>query len=91
MLSSNLEKSPKFMALLGRCPFQRCSFSFDRRLLMWSLLCRFPGQEHVAGNSKIPSVIYYDQYGSIKAAGAEADTAAMASLAEEQAWIRTEL
>jgi hypothetical protein len=87
MPSSNLERSLKFMALLGLLASP--PFLFDGHT---NVPCvRFPGQEHVAGNSKIPSVVYYDQYGSIKAAGAEADTAAMASLAEEQSWIRTEL
>lgn len=51
----------------------------------------FPGQEHVAGNSKIPSVIYYDKHGKMMAAGAEADTAAVISQAEDFGWIKTEL
>lgn len=52
---------------------------------------RFPGQEHVAGNSKIPSVMYYDQHGNMKAAGAEADGAAVLAQAEDEAWIKIEL
>ncbi|KAF8972184.1 hypothetical protein BDZ97DRAFT_1650258 [Flammula alnicola] len=52
---------------------------------------RFPGQEHVAGNSKIPSVIYYDKYGSIMAAGAEADSSSIAAQAEDEGWIKAEL
>ena len=56
-----------------------------------SLLFRFPGQEHVAGNSKIPSVIYYDKEGKMMAAGAEADTTAVVSEAEDEGWIKTEL
>ena len=52
---------------------------------------RFPGQEHVAGNTKIPSVIYYDRQGKVMAAGAEADTAAVVSQAEDEGWIRVEL
>ena len=52
---------------------------------------RFPGQEHVAGNSKIPSIMYYDAGGEMKAAGAEAEGAAMVSLAEDEGWQKVEL
>ncbi|PFH47841.1 hypothetical protein AMATHDRAFT_151148 [Amanita thiersii Skay4041] len=52
---------------------------------------RFPGQEHVAGNSKIPSTIYYDRQGKMMAAGAEADTATVVSQAEDEGWIKVEL
>ncbi|KAI0078813.1 hypothetical protein K474DRAFT_1593468 [Panus rudis PR-1116 ss-1] len=52
---------------------------------------RFPGQEHVAGNSKIPSIMYYDQHGNMKAAGAEADGASVLAQAEEEGWKRIEL
>ncbi|KAK2460281.1 hypothetical protein APHAL10511_007670 [Amanita phalloides] len=54
-------------------------------------ITRFPGQEHVAGNTKIPSVIYYDKEGSLVAAGAEADTAAIVPKAEDEGWIKVEL
>ncbi|KAG1739210.1 uncharacterized protein EDB91DRAFT_1053992 [Suillus paluster] len=52
---------------------------------------RFPGQEHVAGNSKIPSIMYYDKHGRVMAAGAEADNASIISQAEDEEWIKTEL
>ncbi|KIY67289.1 hypothetical protein CYLTODRAFT_461554 [Cylindrobasidium torrendii FP15055 ss-10] len=52
---------------------------------------RFPGQEHVAGNSKIPSVMYYDQAGNMMAAGAEADTTTAVSNAEDENWMKVEL
>ncbi|KAI0784588.1 hypothetical protein C8Q75DRAFT_724303 [Abortiporus biennis] len=52
---------------------------------------RFPGQEHVAGNSKIPSIMYYDKHGRMKAAGAEADGASVLAQAEDEGWIKTEL
>ncbi|KAF8843777.1 hypothetical protein BDN67DRAFT_1023775 [Paxillus ammoniavirescens] len=51
---------------------------------------RFPGQEHVAGNSKIPSILYYDRNGKVMAAGAEADNASN-SVAEDEYWIKAEL
>lgn len=53
--------------------------------------CRFPGQEHVAGNTKIPSVIYYDRHGKMMAAGAEADTSTVLAHAEDEGWIKAEL
>ncbi|KAG6878454.1 hypothetical protein C0992_008131 [Termitomyces sp. T32_za158] len=52
---------------------------------------RFPGQEHVAGNSKIPTVIYYDRQGRIMAAGAEADSSSVLAQAEDEGWIKTDL
>jgi hypothetical protein len=52
---------------------------------------RFPGQEHVAGNSKIPSVLYYDREGNVMFAGAEADNASISSQAEDECWIKAEL
>ena len=52
---------------------------------------RFPGQEHVAGNSKIPSILYYDKRGEVKAVGAEADSAYVQANAEDEGWIKVEL
>ncbi|KAG8213323.1 hypothetical protein J3R82DRAFT_11804 [Butyriboletus roseoflavus] len=52
---------------------------------------RFPGQEHVAGNSKIPSVLYYDSGGHVMCAGAETENASITSQAEDDGWIKAEL
>ena len=52
---------------------------------------RFPGQEHVVGNSKIPSVIFYDKHGSLMAAGAEAESGTVITQAEDEGWIKAEL
>ncbi|KZV73010.1 hypothetical protein PENSPDRAFT_323910 [Peniophora sp. CONT] len=52
---------------------------------------RFPGQESVAGNSKIPTKVYYDKKGNLKAAGAEADAPSLADLAEDEGWLKAEL
>ncbi|KAJ2932470.1 hypothetical protein H1R20_g4610, partial [Candolleomyces eurysporus] len=52
---------------------------------------RFPGQEHVAGNSKIPSILYYDKKGEVKAVGAEADSAHVQANAEDENWVKVEL
>ncbi|KDQ32348.1 hypothetical protein PLEOSDRAFT_1074539 [Pleurotus ostreatus PC15] len=51
----------------------------------------FPGQEHVAGNSKIPSVMYYNRSGKMVVAGAEAEDASIASQAEDEGWTKVEL
>ncbi|CCM01406.1 uncharacterized protein FIBRA_03457 [Fibroporia radiculosa] len=52
---------------------------------------RFPGQEHVAGNSKIPSIMYYDRQGKMVAAGAEAESSTIVAEAEDEGWIKAEL
>jgi hypothetical protein len=51
----------------------------------------FPGQEHVAGSYKIPTIMYYDKTGSMKVAGAEADSSAIIDLAEDEDWTKAEL
>jgi hypothetical protein len=51
---------------------------------------RFPGQEDVIGDSKIPTIIYYDSQGVARAAGAEATLPATLERAEEGQWVRAE-
>lgn len=51
---------------------------------------RFPSQEHVHGSSKIPSVIYYDQKGEIRAIGAETLSEGVYERAEEEGWVKVE-
>ena len=54
---------------------------------------RFPGQEHQAGNPKIPTVIWYDRHGDAVKAGAEAEFEEQSNVntAEEQGWTKVEL
>ncbi|KAH9838505.1 uncharacterized protein C8Q71DRAFT_704768 [Rhodofomes roseus] len=52
---------------------------------------RFPGQEHVAGNSKVPTIMYYDSHGRMMATGAEAESASTIAQAEDEGWIKAEL
>jgi hypothetical protein len=54
-------------------------------------LFSFPGQEHVVGSYKIPTMMYYDQEGNMKAGGAEAEGNAMMDLAEDYGWTKAEL
>ncbi|KAL5525758.1 hypothetical protein ACEPAG_7095 [Sanghuangporus baumii] len=52
---------------------------------------RYPGQEHVTGNTKIPSLLYYDRNGRVVAAGAEAENGQIAAEAEDHGWYKVEL
>lgn len=47
---------------------------------------RFPGKE----DSKIPTVLYYDQKGNVRAAGAEAVTEGIEEKAEDENWTKSE-
>ncbi|KAJ7141731.1 hypothetical protein C8R43DRAFT_1071627 [Mycena crocata] len=51
---------------------------------------RFPAQDHVGGDSKVPSVIYYDRFGSVRAVGAEALQESVVEKAEEEGWVKSE-
>ena len=50
--------------------------------------CRFPAQEHVGGDSKVPTVIYYDLLGKVRAVGAET---LREGIAEDENWVKAEL
>ena len=52
--------------------------------------CRFPAHEHISGASKIPTVIYYDQSGKVRAVGAEAMKESVFVVAEEENWVKAE-
>jgi hypothetical protein len=49
---------------------------------------RFPAQEHVGGDCKIPSFLYYDQQGAVKAVGAEAMREDIAAQRDDEEWIK---
>lgn len=51
---------------------------------------RFPAQEQVGGDSKIPTIIYYDADGNVGAAGAEAMKEGLEDLVEEEGWTKAE-
>ena len=53
-------------------------------------LDRFPAQEHVSGSSKIPTVLYYDKDGAVRAVGAETLTEGIHEMAEEGGWTKVE-
>lgn len=51
---------------------------------------RFPAQERVGGDSKIPSIIYYDRSGQVRAVGAEATREEVLESAEDDGWTKAE-
>ncbi|KAI5116123.1 hypothetical protein M0805_004503 [Coniferiporia weirii] len=53
-------------------------------------ITRYPGQEHASGSSKIPSILYYDRQGLLRAAGAEALLDKNVEKAEDEEWTKVE-
>ena len=51
---------------------------------------RNPAQERVGGDAKIPSIIWYDESGAVRAAGAEALLENNAELAADEGWTKVE-
>ncbi|KAK0471597.1 hypothetical protein IW261DRAFT_1511467 [Armillaria novae-zelandiae] len=49
---------------------------------------RFPSQEHVGSDAKIPTTIYYDQEGKVRAVGAEALKQNVIEQAEDEGWVK---
>ena len=52
--------------------------------------CRFPAQETISGASKIPTIIYYDLKGKVRAVGAEATQDGIFEEAMEGGWFKAE-
>jgi hypothetical protein len=51
---------------------------------------RFPGQENTGTVCKIPTIIYYDKSGKVRAVGAEAIYGGINLEAEENEWVKAE-
>ena len=51
---------------------------------------RFPVHEHIGGASKIPTIIYYDRAGKVRAVGAEAMREGIYEIAEDENWVKAE-
>lgn len=58
--------------------------------MLLPLIKRYPGQEHAAGSSKIPTVLLYDSNGKVRAAGAETLLAENVEQAEDEGWIKVD-
>lgn len=69
--------------------FDGCIYVFTRHFLLLRC-CRYPGQEHVAGSPKIPTVMYYDSAGKMRSAGAETQLPETTETAEEEEWLKVE-
>ena len=54
------------------------------------MFCRFPAHEYISGASKIPTIIYYDLAGNVKAVGAEAVQEGIYETAEDEDWVKAE-
>jgi len=50
----------------------------------------FPGDQRTAGTARVPTLIYYDQTGKVRAVGAEAMREGIHEQAEEEQWIKSE-
>jgi hypothetical protein len=50
----------------------------------------YPAHSLVGGDSKIPTILYYDNNGLLKACGAEALDPGLTIAAEAEGWIKTE-
>ena len=51
---------------------------------------RFPAQQKVGGNSKIPSIVYYDPKGDVCAVGAEATDEAFLEQVDDKGYVKVE-
>ncbi|XP_006460481.1 hypothetical protein AGABI2DRAFT_192178 [Agaricus bisporus var. bisporus H97] len=51
---------------------------------------KFPGQEMAGGTAKLPSIIYYDKNGKVRAVGAEAEGDNVEVTADEENWHKVE-
>ena len=51
---------------------------------------RFPKQALVNGDAKVPSLLYYDKNGNVRAAGAEVLTESVIETALHEEWTRAE-
>ena len=69
---------------------EACIMIYSRYFQKWLYLVRFPAQEIIAGASKVPSVIYYDNQGRLKAIGAEAVKDGIHLTAIEDDWYKAE-
>ncbi|KJA20620.1 hypothetical protein HYPSUDRAFT_141909 [Hypholoma sublateritium FD-334 SS-4] len=53
-------------------------------------ITKFPAQDHISGASKIPTIIYYDRNGDVRAVGAEAMRDGIQDQAEDEQWVKAE-
>lgn len=67
----------------------RCVFIYaSRKSYLYHF--RYPAQESVGGDSKIPSILWYDQQGRARAIGAEALQESILEKADDEDWVKLE-
>jgi hypothetical protein len=81
--SSSQDKFPRSVESLSRVSHFFVSICLD-------ILSRFPGQAEGRGNAKVPSILYYDASGNIKAVGSRALSIDVINDAEECRWTKAE-
>ncbi|KAF8885937.1 hypothetical protein BD779DRAFT_1471329 [Infundibulicybe gibba] len=69
---------------------RRLVLAFDVGTTYSGISFRYPGQEHVGGDSKTPTVLYYDMDGKVCAAGVEAAGEEIVDKALEHGWFKAE-
>ena len=75
--------------------FQKClqlrgkSFPHFHRSIVTAI--RFPAQGVARAEARVPSLLYYDQSGAVRAAGAEALTQDIIQTAKSEGWMKAEL
>ena len=60
------------------------------RLIFLDNSLRFPGQPQVGGAAKVPSLLFYDKSGKVRAAGAEVLTESVIETAMMEEWTKAE-
>ncbi|KAG5636036.1 hypothetical protein H0H81_009309 [Sphagnurus paluster] len=77
-----------------RAPYDGISrklvLAFDVGTTYSGISYRFPAHEKVGGSCKIPTIVYYDQDGKVRAAGAEAIRESLRDVIEDEGWIKAE-
>jgi hypothetical protein len=64
--------------------------SFNPLTVPGSFPSEFPAQDNVGGDSKIPSILYYNQDGELRAVGTEALPEHVIEEAEDKGWVKLE-
>ena len=77
------DKFPRSVESPSRIPI-----SFRINLSLYHF--RFPGQAEGRGNAKVPSILYYDARGNVRAVGSEALSMDVINDAEENGWMKAE-
>jgi len=83
IVSWTLASCLSYRASIGECTGSACDAG---TILVGS----YPAQERVGGDAKIPSIMYYDRNGSVRAVGAEALLESNVEIARDEEWVKVE-